>query len=43
MTRYLYAGDDLAAELDASGNPIRMYRYWPGIDRPHSMQEWTKG
>ena len=42
-TRYLYNGDDLAAELDASGNPIRTYRYWPGIDQPHSMQEWTNG
>jgi RHS repeat-associated protein len=33
----------LAAELDASGNPIRTYRYWPGIDQPHSMVPWVNG
>jgi RHS repeat-associated protein len=42
-TRYVYDGDDLAAEVDASGNRIRTYTYWPGIDQPHSMRTWENG
>jgi RHS repeat-associated protein len=42
-TRYLYDGDDLVAEVDASGNRIRTYTYWPGIDQPHSMRTWENG
>ncbi len=41
--RYLYDGDDLAAEVDGSGNRIRSYVYWPGIDRPYAMRTWEGG
>ncbi len=34
----LWGDDDLLAELDASGNRIVEYSYYPGIDRPHSMR-----
>ena len=37
VTRYLYTGDDLTMELDAAGQPIRVYTYYPGVDRPHSV------
>jgi RHS repeat-associated protein len=37
ITRYLYDGDDLLMELDAAGNPIRTYTYYPGVDQPHSV------
>lgn len=37
-TRYRYDGDDLAAEVDGSGNRIRTYAYWPGIHHPHSKR-----
>lgn len=37
-TRYLYDGDDLLAELDAAGNRIAEYTYYPGIDRPLSVR-----
>lgn len=37
-TRYLWDGDDLVAELDGAGNPIREYVYYPGVDRPHSVR-----
>lgn len=42
-TRYLYDGDDLVAEVDASGNRIRAYAYYPGVDNPHSMRTWENG
>lgn len=42
-TRYIYDGDDLIAEVDGSGNRLRTYTYWPGIDQPHSMRDWTAG
>jgi RHS repeat-associated protein len=35
--RMLYDGDDLLMDLDASGNPLREYTYYPGIDDPHSV------
>jgi RHS repeat-associated protein len=38
ITRYLYDGDDLLMELNAAGQPIRTYTYYPGVDRPHSVQ-----
>lgn len=37
-TRYLYDGDDLLAELDAAGNRLAEYSYYPGIDRPLSVR-----
>jgi YD repeat-containing protein len=43
VTRYLYDGDDLLMELDGSGNPIRSYTYYPGVDRPHSVRVEATG
>lgn len=34
VTRYLYAGTDLVAELDGSGNVLRRYVHGPGTDDP---------
>jgi RHS repeat-associated protein len=42
-THYLWDGDDLVAELDGAGNPIREYAYYPGIDRPHSVRRASDG
>ncbi|HEX2209908.1 MAG TPA: hypothetical protein VHG93_19695 [Longimicrobium sp.] len=42
-TRYVYDHGDLVAEVDDSGNRIRTYTYWPGIDQPHSMRTWENG
>jgi RHS repeat-associated protein len=42
-TRYLYEGGDLVVELDGSGNRIRHYAYWPGLDQPHSVTTWESG
>jgi RHS repeat-associated protein len=36
-SRYVYDGDDLALEVDQSGNKVREFTYYPGVDRPHSM------
>jgi RHS repeat-associated protein len=38
MARYLWDGDDLFAEVDATGNRVAEYTYYPGIDQPHSMR-----
>ena len=38
VTQYLWDGDDLLMELDASGNPVREYTYYPGVDQPHSLR-----
>lgn len=38
-TGYLYAGDDLFMELDASGNPVTEYAYWPSVDAPLAMSK----
>lgn len=37
VNRYLYDGDDLFAELNASGNALREYVHRPGVDRLHSV------
>ncbi|MGH7663738.1 MAG: RHS repeat-associated core domain-containing protein [Gemmatimonadaceae bacterium] len=42
-TRYLHDGDDLVMELDAAGNPVREYTYYPGTDRPHSVKRSSDG
>jgi RHS repeat-associated protein len=42
-TRYLWDDEDLIAELDGAGNPIREYAYFPGIDSPHSMRRSSDG
>lgn len=42
-TRFVYDGDDLGVEVDASGNRIRSYTYWPGVDQPFSMRTWESG
>jgi RHS repeat-associated protein len=36
-TGYLYAGQDLFMDLDASGNPVTEYAYWPSVDAPFAM------
>jgi YD repeat-containing protein len=38
VARYLYDGDDLLMELNASGQPIREYTHNPGVDRPHAVR-----
>ncbi len=38
VTQSLYDGDDLRMELDGSGNPVREYMHFPGVDQPHSMR-----
>ena len=44
VVRYLYDGDDLLAELDgATGQTIREYTYYPGVDRPHSVRAAHSG
>ena len=42
-TQYIYDGDNLVAELDGSGNLLREYSYYPGIDRPHAMRQQSNG
>lgn len=41
--RYVHDGQNLLAELDAAGNRIAEYTYYPGIDRPHSVRYWSAG
>lgn len=37
---YIYAGQQLVAEIDsATQRPQKMYRYYPGVDNPHSVKE----
>jgi RHS repeat-associated protein len=38
VTRYLYRGEHIAAELDGSGLLTRHYTYYPGVDHPHSVE-----
>jgi RHS repeat-associated protein len=38
-SKYLYDGDNLFMELDGSGNPVREYTYYPGVDNPHSVRQ----
>jgi RHS repeat-associated protein len=42
-TRYLYDGDNLAMELDSSGQPQREYSYYPGVDHPHAVRQSSSG
>jgi len=39
--RYIYAGSQLMAEVDSSNTTIaqKIYRYYPGVDNPHSVKE----
>lgn len=37
-TRYLHDGQHVVAEVDATGNVLRQYTYYPGVDRPHSLR-----
>ncbi len=34
VTRFLYSGDQLVAEMDAGGNLLRRYVHGPGVDDP---------
>jgi RHS repeat-associated protein len=36
-TGYVYEGDNLFMEVNASGTPYAEYSNWPGIDNPHSV------
>lgn len=36
---FLYDGADIFAELDAAGNPVIEYSFYPGVDHPHSMRQ----
>jgi len=37
---YLYSGRQLVAEVDsATFHPLKLYRYYPGVDTPHSVKE----
>jgi RHS repeat-associated protein len=42
MLRYILDGHNLFMELDGSGNPVREYTYFPGVDQPHSMRSGTQ-
>jgi RHS repeat-associated protein len=35
--QYVWDGDQLVLEADASGTTTQAYSYYPGIDRPHSV------
>jgi RHS repeat-associated protein len=35
---YLYDEHQIIADLDANGDVVTSYSYFPGIDRPHSLQ-----
>jgi len=40
--RYIYSGSELVAEVDsATLTPEKIYRYYPGVDHPHSVKEPT--
>lgn len=42
--RYVYDGDNLFLEtIDGWGEPHRVYAMYPGVDRPHSLEQWTPG
>lgn len=40
---YVHDGHALLAELDADGNRIAEYTYYPGVDHPHSVRRWSGG
>ncbi|HET7436283.1 MAG TPA: RHS repeat-associated core domain-containing protein, partial [Thermoanaerobaculia bacterium] len=40
---FLYNGDDLLMEMTATGDPMRTYTYWGGVDNPHSVRVTTGG
>jgi RHS repeat-associated protein len=40
---FLYDGDDLLLEANASGATLRLYTYWPGTDNPHSVRVTNGG
>jgi RHS repeat-associated protein len=42
-TQYLYDGNNIIAELDGSGNLLREYSYFPGIDQPLAMRQQSTG
>lgn len=40
--RYYYDGDNLLLEtIDGWGEPHRLYAMYPGVDRAHSLHQWT--
>jgi RHS repeat-associated protein len=41
VTWSVYDGDDLLLEADGSGNVLREYTMYPGVDAPHSVRVWS--
>lgn len=37
--RYLHDGDNLLAEVDGAGNPVREYTFYPAVDRPLAVRQ----
>lgn len=35
---FIYDGSQIVAVMDTSGNRLRTYAYYPGVDQPHSVQ-----
>jgi RHS repeat-associated protein len=42
-TRHLYDGDQCAADTDASGNPLRVYTWGPGVDSLLAVTVYSSG
>lgn len=42
-TRYVWDGENLSAEVDASGAPVREYAYYPGVDVPYAVRRASDG
>ena len=41
VTWSIYDGDDMLLELDGSGNVLREYTMYPGVDAPLSVRAWS--
>ena len=42
-TRFLYDGDNIVAQLDAAGQPVLEFSYYPGVDHPHAVRQTSTG
>jgi len=42
-TRFLYDGDNIVARLDAAGQPVLEFSYYPGVDHPHAVRQTSTG
>jgi RHS repeat-associated protein len=43
VSRFLWDAENLSMELDANGNPLREYSYYPDMDHPHAMRRSSDG